>query len=98
MSRCLCALVSSYCLQSLSPGLFVLSAVSEGLCALPKFVYLPSIGTPVPPFRQQFVTRGYLGLPSVLQGLCMLAGFVCMLPNSRFPELAVCLRPQSRSS
>ena len=77
VSRCFCALVSSYCLQSLSPGLFVLLAVSGGLCALPKFVYLPSIRTPVPPFHQQFVTRGYLGLPSVLQGLCMLAGFVC---------------------
>ena len=59
-------------------GLFVLlSAVPGGLCTLPKFVYLPSIGTPVPPFRQQIVTLGYLGLAPVWQGLCVLSGFVC---------------------
>lgn len=39
----------------------------------------PPVGTPVPPFAPLFVgvTLGFLGLPSVLQGLCALAGFLC---------------------
>ena len=51
---------------------------------LPKFVCLPSIGTPVPPFVTAVcpVTLGYLGLPSVLQGLCVLVGFVCCVTLS----------------
>ena len=50
-----------------------------GLCELPKFIYLPSIGTPVPRCTNCVccITLGYLVLPSVLQGLCTLAGFVC---------------------
>ena len=38
------------------------------------------------------VTLDYLGLPSVLQGLCVLGGLVCRR-HSRFPESepAVCL-------
>ena len=74
-----------FCLTcTLSRGLFDLSAVPGGLCVLPKFVCLPSIGTPVPPFVTAVcpVTLGYLGLPSVLQGLCVLVGFVCCVTLS----------------
>ena len=81
---------------TLSLGLFVLSAMPGGLCALPKFVYFPSICTPVPPLLQLFVTCSYLDLPSVLQGLCVLAGFVCHA-TLWYPEPTVCLGPWSRS-
>ena len=62
----LCAFVSSHCLHSLSRGLFFLiSAVPGGSCALPKFVCLPSISTPVPPFAPAVFVC--LGPPSVLR-------------------------------
>ena len=64
------------CCASL-PTLFVveviLLAVLEGLCALPKFVCLPSISTPVLPFVLAVfvwqVTFGYLGPPSELHAI-----------------------------
>ena len=69
------------CLHSLSRDLFFpLSAVSGGLCALPKFVCIPFNRTPVPTLHLLGLSTtylGYLGPPSVLQGLCILAGFVC---------------------
>ena len=53
-------------------GLFVLlKAVPGGLCALPKFVCLPSVGTSVLRFARVVFAS------SVLQGLCALAVFVC---------------------
>ena len=84
-SWALCALVSSHCLHSLPRGLFVLSAVPGGLCVLPKFVCLPLSAPQSLPLCQLFVcpvTRGYLGLPSVLQRLCALVGFVCCVKLS----------------
>ena len=75
----LCALVSSHCSHSLSWGLFVLLlAVPGGMCALPKFICLPC-RHPSPTLCAgclSAVTLGFLGPPSVLQGLCALAGFV----------------------
>lgn len=69
------------CLHSLSWDLFFsFSAVAGGLCTLPKFVCLPSNGTPVPTLHLLGLSAGYLGYlgpPSMLQRLFTLAGFVC---------------------
>ena len=84
-SQVKCGLVSPL------PALFVVgliffsfSAVAGGLCTLPKFVCLPSNGTPVPTLHPLGLSAGYLGYlgpPSMLQRLFTLAGFVC--PNTR---------------
>ena len=80
-SWALCALVSSHCLHSLSRGLFVLSAVPGGLCVLPKFVCLPSVGTPVPPFVPAVCLPCHTQLPGL--ALCaakvVCTGWVCLL-------------------
>ena len=50
------------------------------------FVCLPSNGTPVPPLHPLGLSPNYLGLPSVLQRLGALAGFVGPR-HYRFPSL-----------
>ena len=52
----------------------------EGLCALPKFVCLPSISTPDPPFAPAVSPGIELGTwtrPLCFKGSALLAGFVC---------------------
>ena len=88
-SRGLCAFVSSNCLHSLSWGLFVLLlAVQGGLCVLPKFVCLPSIGTPVPPFA-----LAMLVCPLCCKGCAarvVRAGWACLPHHTRLPGPALC--------
>ena len=88
-SRGLCAFVSSNCLHCLSRGLFVLSAVQGGLCVLPRFVHLPSIGTPVPPFALPvFVCR--LPGPALCAARVVRAGWGCLPHHTRLPGPALC--------
>ena len=85
--RGFCALVSSHCLHSLLRGLFLL--LSAGRVVWTAQVYMPSLyGHPSPSLCANCVcciTLGYLVLPSVLQGLNVLAGFVCCTTLS-FPS------------
>ena len=77
----LCALVSSRCLHSLSLWLFVLLSIEPGrLCALPKFVCLPSISTPDPPIAPAVsagIEFGTWTHPLCFKRSALLAGFVC---------------------
>ena len=85
----LCAFVSSHCLHCLSRGLFVLSAVQGGLCVLPRFVCLPSIGTTVPPFALAvFVCR--LPGPALCAARVVRAGWGCLPHHTRLPGPALC--------
>ena len=74
----LCALLSSHCLHSLSRGVICSSSgCAGGLRALPKLAGRPSVGTPGCPLPRMCLSAGYLGPPSLLQGLCAPVGFVC---------------------
>ena len=74
----LCALLSSHCLHSLSRGVICSSSGRvEGLRALPKLASRPSVGTPGCPLPRLCLSAGYLGPPSLLQGVCAPVGFVC---------------------
>lgn len=70
--------------------LLFLSAVLEGLCVLPKFACLPSMTPEARTLRRLCCLQSHSATwarPSVLQGLCALAGFGYAHP-SRFCEPA----------
>ena len=82
-SWALCALVSSHCLCSLSPGLFVPLAVPQESCVRCPSLYASPLSAPQScPLSWLCSSAGYLGLPSVLQGSCVLAGFLCPITLS----------------
>ena len=109
MLQGLCVLVLSHqsalfvvgfmCSSFGSPGL---PSVPRGLCALPKFVCLLSLGTPVPLCAMRVVcipgvcmpchTR--LPGPALCAARVVCAGWVSIPPQSQFPETTIWLGPQ----
>ena len=75
--RGLYALVPSQCLHSLSRELLVLLAVPQESCVCCPSLYTSPLSAPWScPLSWLCLSAGYLGLPSVLQGLYTLAGFL----------------------
>ena len=95
VSRCLCCFILLPAI-SFTGVICSFGCVRRAVCAAQ--VCLPPLYQNPSPALSSAVCHTRLPGPALCATRVVHAGWVCMLPHSWFPEPAVCLRPQSRSS